>query len=620
MAAAVFDTSVSYSSTSAATTHTTAAMTISSAADRVLYVKVATGAGTPQIPTAVKCGGSGGTACTQISTTLSPTNGKHTLWRLIAPPTGSQTIYASWATGQDEVLITAETWTNADQVTPNGTVITGVNASGTNFTPSVAAASIAGDMVSDSLFVISSNTDSKTLTVGAGQTSIQEIEGLATGGYEDLGASYETASGTSTTMSWSIGGTSSNLESTMFAFAINGASSSASATSSRRKKRLIFPGQHAGPFGARIRTRRYNTAAALPTITGDLATTNTNDTSAATGTPIVNGSAAPTNAADASTASGVVWAQAASRRAKTPIHPGAGPYNLLRFKRSARNNTVSNAVTGTLAATNANDTSAASGTPTVNGSAAPTNANDTLSAAGTTTVIGSLAKTNGNDTSAASGTPTVNGSAAPTNGNDTLSAAGTTTVAGTLAKTNANDSIAAQGTTTVTGSLATTNADDSLAASGTAGAVVGTLAVTEGADTLSAAGVATSAQTGGGAVIVDLPKKRGRKAKKAQEADSEATKPIDQPRVISEEEAQGMAAIYGIPEKQPEIERDPPQEPDIFEANPPEVDPTSALEPFPIPASVYGAESAQAPAAVQVQEEDGIDEIALILAIIEAIG
>jgi hypothetical protein len=182
-------------------------------------------------------------------------------------------------------------------------------------------------------------------------------------------------------------------------------------------------------------------------------------------------------------------------------------------------------VSGTLATTNANDTSAATGTTTVTGTLAKTNANDSSSASGTTTVTGTLARTNANDTSAASGTTTVTGTLAKTNANDSVSASGdvggnitgtvnytnandtsaasgTTTVTGSLAKTNANDSASASGTTTVTGSLARTNANDSVVASGAAGTVTGTVNVTNDNDTSSASGTAgnpvIASQGGGG--------------------------------------------------------------------------------------------------------------------------
>jgi hypothetical protein len=129
-------------------------------------------------------------------------------------------------------------------------------------------------------------------------------------------------------------------------------------------------------------------------------------------------------------------------------------------------------VTGTLAVTNANDTSAASGTTTVVGTLARTNANDAVSASGTTTVVGTLARTNANDSVAASGSVggAVSGTVAYTNANDSSAASGTTTVTGTVARTNANDSVAANGAAgAVTGTVAVTNANDSVSASGTAG-------------------------------------------------------------------------------------------------------------------------------------------------------
>lgn len=156
--------------------------------------------------------------------------------------------------------------------------------------------------------------------------------------------------------------------------------------------------------------------------------------------------------------------------------------------------------TGTVAYTNANDTSAASGTTTVTGSLARTNANDSSAASGTTTVTGTLARTNANDTSSASGTTTVTGTLARTNANDTSSASGSVGggSSGTLAYTNANDTPSASGTTTVIGTLARTNANDSVSASGAAGVVSGTVAVTNRDDTATAEGRGAPATGGGG--------------------------------------------------------------------------------------------------------------------------
>lgn len=158
-----------------------------------------------------------------------------------------------------------------------------------------------------------------------------------------------------------------------------------------------------------------------------------------------------------------------------------------------------NGVSGTLATTNANDTSAASGTTTVTGASSTTNSNDTSSATGTTTVTGTLATTNADDTSAASGT--VGGG-----------------VSGTLATTNANDTSAATGTTIVTGAVAYSNANDTAAASGWAGLVSGTLATTNANDTVSASGDAGAAEptkVGGDDVPrIEIYEKRKKKKRK----------------------------------------------------------------------------------------------------------
>lgn len=108
----------------------------------------------------------------------------------------------------------------------------------------------------------------------------------------------------------------------------------------------------------------------------------------------------------------------------------------------------------------------------VSGTLAATNANDSVAASGTTTVVGTLARTNANDGVAASGSvgSSVTGTVAYTNVNDSSAATGTTTVTGTVARTNANDSVAASGSAgAVTGTVAVTNANDSVSASGTAG-------------------------------------------------------------------------------------------------------------------------------------------------------
>lgn len=157
-------------------------------------------------------------------------------------------------------------------------------------------------------------------------------------------------------------------------------------------------------------------------------------------------------------------------------------------------------ITGTLARTNANDTSAASGSQTNTGTLARTNANDASTASGSQTNTGTLAKTNANDSVSASGSTSAGptGTLAKTNANDTVSAAGNQTNTGTVARTNANDAATASGTTTPTGTLARTNANDTATATGAAGTISGTLAVSNANDTANATGQGPGGSPAGG--------------------------------------------------------------------------------------------------------------------------
>ncbi len=131
---------------------------------------------------------------------------------------------------------------------------------------------------------------------------------------------------------------------------------------------------------------------------------------------------------------------------------------------------AANGSTGTVAKTNENDASSASGTTAVTGTTAKTNANDTPVVSGTTTILGALARTNANDSVAASGSPMSNGSVAYTNSDDPIAANGIVGAAtGTVVYTNINDGISASGWAgMISGTVAYTNNDDSIYAVGTA--------------------------------------------------------------------------------------------------------------------------------------------------------
>lgn len=167
-------------------------------------------------------------------------------------------------------------------------------------------------------------------------------------------------------------------------------------------------------------------------------------------------------------------------------------YSQLLFVSSA------SGVTGTMAATNGDDTSSASGTTTVKGTSAASNANDTMAASGAPTDSGTSAATSENDTMSASGTTTVVGTMVATNAGDSMSASGApgSAVAGTMTATNQDDSMSAAGTTTVRGMMAAQAGNDTMGASGTP-SVNGTMAAQNQNDTMSASGTAGPVIPGG---------------------------------------------------------------------------------------------------------------------------
>ncbi|WP_395707568.1 hypothetical protein [Casimicrobium huifangae] len=211
---AVYDNSVEAFNNVASTTLESASFAVGGS-NRVLYVFVATGAGTPVDPSAVKWGGSGGVSLSQIGTTIDHhANGKFSLWRLIAPAAQTATVHVTWPSAQDERYFIAYSAKDADQTTPNNTV---AQASGSSNTPSVAATSVSGDLVICGATFLDTGGTSETLSTT--DTSRQEIEG-ADLVYEGMGVSEKTATGTSTTMSWTI---SDADPWGIFALAINGA-------------------------------------------------------------------------------------------------------------------------------------------------------------------------------------------------------------------------------------------------------------------------------------------------------------------------------------------------------------------------------------------------------------
>lgn len=211
-------------------------------------------------------------------------------------------------------------------------------------------------------------------------------------------------------------------------------------------------------------------AAASPAITGSSATTNADDISAANAVGAVTGSSATTNLDDASAASAapVVTASSATTNADDVSNASAA---------------VGSEVTATVAFTNADDTSAATASPVASASSSTTNADDISAASAAPIVTASAENTNADDVSDASAAvgSEVVGSVAYTNIDDVSDAAATVTVPVTAASVNADDSSNATLKATITASVAVTNSND--ISSAFSGAVVdGSVAVTNADD------------------------------------------------------------------------------------------------------------------------------------------
>lgn len=195
---ATFDNSASTKGT--ATTSLTTAAWLISGTNRLLLAGMGWSAATPPNYSSVKWGGSGGTSLTQVGTTVALNFGKCAMARLIAPTAASQTLFGSLSGTTDEMCLGGASWTGIDQTTPLGT---SNSATGTSTAPSVNVTSVSGDTVQDMMYAGTGN--STNIIKDATQTLIWEQESIGSApSLNGGGESYEVASGTSTTMSWSI--------------------------------------------------------------------------------------------------------------------------------------------------------------------------------------------------------------------------------------------------------------------------------------------------------------------------------------------------------------------------------------------------------------------------------
>lgn len=391
--AIAFDASVSVQG-SGVTSLETASFTISGS-NRYAVVNVSGSAGTPAAPSAIKIGGSGGTSCSlDANNGTFSTYGFIAVGTLVAPPTGSQTAYASWGSTQDEAAICAVTYTGVDQATPKGTTATN-SGTGTasTVTATVNVSTTSGDVVVDCVAGYHQAPDTATIVAGAGQNNREEEESID--GYTAIGISDETATGTTTTMSWDFTFGTSNV----YAWA----------------------------------TRAFvlNAASAGGAIQGTLSVTLANVTLSSAGTVENHGTLSRTLAAATLAATGTVELQATL--AKT-------------LANATLSSTGTVAISGTLSRTLANLTSTggATGTVAIAGTDSTTLGNLTLSATGQLSIQATLTKTLGNVTLTGTGilTDGPTGSLTATLANIGLAATGALDIAGALTSSLASLSLA----------------------------------------------------------------------------------------------------------------------------------------------------------------------------------
>lgn len=185
-------------STAAGTNNVSTSNIAVSGSNLLLLGHACSGDYTGLAPSSVKWGGSGGTALSKIADQSISTSFNATLWQLVAPTVQTSTAYSLWPSSLGELGLIGVAYSGVDQTTPTGTVAV---ATGTGTTAaSVNVTSVAGDIVVGFCYVGSFGGGITSLT--SGQTERKSIVTLGAAGYEAMSASETTASGTTTTMSW----------------------------------------------------------------------------------------------------------------------------------------------------------------------------------------------------------------------------------------------------------------------------------------------------------------------------------------------------------------------------------------------------------------------------------
>jgi hypothetical protein len=203
----------------AASTQDTGSFSISGS-NKYLRVLVYSGAGTPANLTSVVLDPTGvNLSLSQLESYVTfNTNFRASVWELINPPDlTNKIVRAMWAASQDEKMVIAHVYTGVNQATPNRALPT--PAQGTSSAPSLAVTSVAGDLVVGSLCSGAPNANLNSLT-STTLTVRHVIDDSDLGGFEECAQGDVTAVGVSTTASYAISGTITDIAWVLFGAAL----------------------------------------------------------------------------------------------------------------------------------------------------------------------------------------------------------------------------------------------------------------------------------------------------------------------------------------------------------------------------------------------------------------
>ena len=201
--AAAYSAAAAQGSSAGSTTQDSPSITVPSG--NVCYVLVNNSDGSPAAPTGVVWDAGGvAEALTQVSTTLSyGTYWRATLWRGVGLTAKTSAFRATWSGSQGERIVGAWVGTGIDSGTPNGTIATNSATGSTALTGT--ATTTAGQLV---LAFGAFGHVNNTLTTLNSPSGTERFDVTTLPDYYDTAAVQEqTASGSSTTMTWTAGNT-----------------------------------------------------------------------------------------------------------------------------------------------------------------------------------------------------------------------------------------------------------------------------------------------------------------------------------------------------------------------------------------------------------------------------